>query len=64
VVTVRRRRLPTHGVQPVGRVLHAFQRFSLYGAVAPTTGDLCFMEMPHLITVASKGFSISVRRHS
>jgi hypothetical protein len=29
-------------------VQHQFQSFYLYGAVAPTTGDNCFMEVPHL----------------
>ena len=48
LLTVRRRRLTARGVQPVGLVQHAFQSFYLYGAVAPTTGDNFFMEMPHL----------------
>jgi len=48
LVTVRRRRLTARGVQPVGPVQHQFQSFYLYGAVAPTTGDTCFLELPHL----------------
>jgi hypothetical protein len=48
LLTVRRRRLTARGVQPVGLNQHQFQRFYLYGAVAPTTGDNFFMEMPHL----------------
>ena len=48
LLTVRRRRLTARGVQLVGTVQHQFQSFYLYGAVAPTTGDNFFMELPHL----------------
>ncbi len=46
--TVRRRRLTARGVQPVGPIQHQFQSFYLYGAVAPTSGDDFFMELPQL----------------
>lgn len=45
---MRRRRLTARGVQPVGTVQHQFQSFYLYGAVAPTTGENFFLELPHL----------------
>jgi transposase len=48
LLTVRRRRLTARGVQPVGPIQHQFQSFYLYGAVAPSTGDNFFMEMPYL----------------
>ncbi len=48
LLTIRRRRLTARGVQPVGSIQHQFQSFYLYGAVAPTTGDNFFMELPQL----------------
>jgi transposase len=46
--TVRRRRLTARGVQPVGVVQHPFEGFYVYGAVAPTTGERFFLELPSL----------------
>jgi hypothetical protein len=48
LLTVRRRRLTARGVQPVGAVQPVFQWFYVYGAVAPTTGERCFLELPYL----------------
>ncbi len=45
---MRRRRLTTCGVQPVGTIQHVFQWFYVYGAVAPTTGESFFLELPSL----------------
>jgi transposase len=48
LLTVRRRRLTACGVQPVGSVQHIFEWFYIYGAVAPTTGERFFLELPYL----------------
>ena len=48
LLTVRRRRLTAHGVQPVGAVQHVFEWFYVYGAVEPTTGERFFLELPYL----------------
>jgi hypothetical protein len=48
LLTVRRRRLTARGVQPVGTVQHVFEWCYVYGAVAPTTGERFFLELPHL----------------
>jgi transposase len=48
LLTVRRRRLTARGVQPVGLVQHTFEWFYVYGAVAPATGERCFLELPYL----------------
>jgi transposase len=48
LLTVRRRRLTAYGVQPVGSVQHVFEWFYVYGAVAPTTGERFFLELPYL----------------
>jgi hypothetical protein len=46
VLTGRRRRLPARGVQPVGAVQHIFAWLSVYGAVAPTTGERFCLALP------------------
>jgi hypothetical protein len=48
LLTVRRRRLTTRGVQPVGSVQHVFEWFDVYGAVAPTTRECCLLVLPSL----------------
>ena len=48
LLTVRRRRLTACGVQPVGSIPHVFEWFYVYGAVAPTTGERFFLELPYL----------------
>jgi len=48
LLTVRRRRLTAHGVQPIGSVEHVFQWFYDYGAVEPTTGERFFLALPYL----------------
>jgi hypothetical protein len=48
LLTVRRRRLTARGVQPVGSIQHVFEGFYVYGAVAPTTGERFFVELPYL----------------
>jgi hypothetical protein len=57
VLSVRRRRLTAHGVQPIGHVHHVCAWFYVYGAVEPTTGDRFFLERPDLNT---EGFQIVV----
>jgi transposase len=48
LLTVRRRRLTARGVQPVGSIQRIFEWFYIYGAVAPTTGERFFLELPYL----------------
>jgi transposase len=48
LLTIRRRRLTAHGVQPIGTVQHVFQWFYVYGAVAPSSGEHFFLELPYL----------------
>jgi transposase len=48
LLTVRRRRLTACGVQPVGLIQHVYEWFYFYGAVAPTTGERFFLELPYL----------------
>jgi transposase len=48
LLTVRRRRLTAQGVQPIGVIQHTFEWFYVYGAVAPTTGERFFLELPYL----------------
>jgi len=48
LLPVRRRRLTASGVQPVGLIQHTFEWFYIYGAVAPTTGERCFLAWPSL----------------
>jgi transposase len=48
LLTVRRRRLTARGVQPVGTIQHVFDWFYVYGAVAPTSGESFFLELPYL----------------
>jgi transposase len=48
LLTVRRRRLTAGGVQPVGAVQPVVEWFYVYGAVAPTTGERFFLELPYL----------------
>jgi transposase len=43
-----RRRLTAGGVQPVGLIQHVFEGFSVDGAVAPTTGERVFLELPYV----------------
>ena len=43
-----RRRITACGVQPMATVTPQFDNFYLYGAVAPTTGAHCFLELPYL----------------
>lgn len=47
-LTVRRRRLTAAGVQPVGPVQHVCAWCSVYGAVAPSTGERVLLERPSL----------------
>jgi transposase len=44
----QRRRLTLTGVKPVGAVQYGFENFDVYGAVAPTTGESFFLELPYL----------------
>ena len=56
LLTVRRRRLTARGVQPIGTIQHVCAWFYVYGAVAPTTGESCFFELPHLNRVNFQAF--------
>jgi transposase len=47
-LTVRSRSLTARGVQPLGAVQHVFEWFYVYGAIAPTTGERFFLELPYL----------------
>jgi transposase len=57
LLTVRRRRLTAHGVQPVGAVQHVCEWFYVYGAVEPTTGERFSLELPYR---NAEGFQIFV----
>jgi transposase len=57
LLTIRRRRLTAHGIQPVGTVQHVFQWLYVYGAVEPTTGERFFLERPYL---NAEGFQIFI----
>ncbi len=46
--TIRRRRITSCGVKPVGICQYGYQNFWLYGAVAPETGDGFFYVLPRL----------------
>ena len=48
LLTVRRRRRTARGVPPSGIGHHGFDGCSVYAAVAPTTGESCCFELPHL----------------
>jgi putative transposase len=48
LLPITRRRLTLRGVKPVSHVQQVFESSYLYGAVEPTTGASCFLELPHL----------------
>jgi transposase len=48
LLTIRRRRLTAGGIHPIGLIQHVFEWFYVYGAVAPTTGERFFLELPYL----------------
>jgi transposase len=48
LLPIIRRRITACGVQPMATVTHTFQSCYLYGAVAPTTGESFFLELPAL----------------
>jgi transposase len=48
LLTVRRWRLTAQGGQPIGGIQHTFAWFYVYGAVASTTGERFFLELPDL----------------
>jgi hypothetical protein len=50
LLPITRRRLTLRGVKPVSRIQQVFESYYLYGAVEPTTGASCFLELPHLDT--------------
>jgi transposase len=57
LLTVRRRRLTACGVQPVGLIRHVCEWCYVYGAVAPTTGERFFLELPSLNSAMFQFFS-------
>jgi putative transposase len=56
LLTVRRRRLTARGVQAIGTIQHVFDWFYVYGAIAPTTGESFFFELPHLNRITFQVF--------
>jgi transposase len=48
LLPVQRRRITVSGVKPVGLMQYQFENFYVYGAVAPTTGESFFLELPQL----------------
>ena len=48
LLPVVRRRITACGVQAGAPGTHPFDKFSLYGAVEPTTGASCFLALPYL----------------
>jgi transposase len=56
LLTVRRRRLAARGVPPMGPIQHTFEWFYVYGAVAPTTGERFFLELPYRNADTFQGF--------
>jgi len=54
--TIRRRRLTAFGTKPVGLFQHRFENFSLYGAIAPRSGDSYFLGLPKLTTALFQRF--------
>ena len=44
--TIRRRRITARGTKPVGPLQQRFANFSLYGAIAPASGDGFFLGLP------------------
>jgi hypothetical protein len=53
---VVRRRITACGVQPVATVTYQGDTFSLYGAVASTTGASCLLALPSLNSRAFQGW--------
>jgi hypothetical protein len=45
---LQRRRSTLTGVKPSGAVPYGVENFSVYGAVAPTTGECVVLELPHV----------------
>jgi len=64
LLPIRRRRLTARGGQPVGRTYSAFESYSLYGAVAPTTGERFFLAFPYLDAQGFQGFLPHFAHHS
>ena len=62
LLTVRRRRLTACGVQPIGTIQHVFPWFYVYGAVAPTTSENFFLELPYLNSSTFRSFWTSSRK--
>jgi transposase len=50
-----RRRLPARGGQPLAPAAYRFERLSRYGAVAPLTGQSCFLA---LLVLKTPGFQL------
>jgi hypothetical protein len=52
LLPILRHRITAGGVQPIATVAQTFDSFYLYGAVEPTTGESCFLELPFLTASA------------
>ena len=48
MLPILRRRITARGLQPVVSAASRFESLYLYGAVEPTTGQSCFLELPAL----------------
>jgi DDE superfamily endonuclease len=57
LLPVRRRRLTARGVPPIGAVQHIFEWWYISGAVAPATGERCFLALPYL---NAEGFQLFI----
>ena len=56
LMTILRRRITQRGVKPKAAMQHAFDNTYLYGAVAPMSGESCFLELPRLDTTCFQIF--------
>jgi transposase len=56
LLPIVRHRLTARGVHPTIRSSYCFESFYLYGAVAPTTGESFFLELPYLNTATFQIF--------
>jgi transposase len=46
--TIERKKLTARGVKPIGKVQWNFNAYYLYGAIAPETGSIFWLELSHL----------------
>ena len=46
--TIERKKITARGVKPIGKVQWNFKAYYLYGAIAPETGSIFWLEFSHL----------------